>query len=731
MPIPHSAIVAPDGVVRQCTRLSFFSAAGFYLTKDKKSMALPHPYARQAKPLVRLVVLSALLVLTSLLATTQNVAAQSDPAVPFWPLFLPQVSGGSQAAMTTAPVQPMASVGQCMVDRYNQTKPANVASLGCTSNDVQLAQYQLVSGPTSCLPGETITVGLKGEFLSTAEDRYDVGVFVATDGGTPNDLGGSCYNDFLHFASTTNTNINLTGGSGPFYNAELAEDTKDICGDIQQGNNAFLTISTVSLVCQDSNTDGTADVGSCTVWANSKSAGTTNKPSCTSELNTTAETTAKCTCQNVPIAGLTVPKTGTIVVNKVLTPASDPGKFNLQINGTNKAVDVGNGGTTGTVLVAAGTSASPGANHTVGEIAGTGTDLNNYNSSTSCTKAGLPTPDTDGTITVLPNDAWTCTITNTPKAGSLKITKTVNAGGSGFTSGSFGVSATCTNDPNSPYVRTISYPTTGDVTIAGIPANSVCTVTETSKPTAPAGYSWDAETITGSPATIPSGGTANVTVANKLSLIPNKSLAIVKTASPQTYNTVNQVISYSYLVTNNGSVTLAGPFTVSDDKATDESCPATASLAPGASITCTASYKITQADLDAGSVTNIAFAAGGGATSPTDTETVTAVQSRSLTLVKTATPATYDAVGDVISYSYLVTNNGNVRLAGPVTVTDDKATVTCPNVNTVGNLDGYLDPGESITCAASYSITQADLNNGSVTNTAKASVGGTDSNPDS
>jgi uncharacterized repeat protein (TIGR01451 family) len=106
------------------------------------------------------------------------------------------------------------------------------------------------------------------------------------------------------------------------------------------------------------------------------------------------------------------------------------------------------------------------------------------------------------------------------------------------------------------------------------------------------------------------------------------------------------------------------------------------------------------------------------------------VSIRAVTLVKTATPVTYDSVGDVIGYSYLVTNSGNVRLAGPVTVTDDKATVTCPNVNTVGNLDGFLDPGESFTCTASYSIVQADLNNGTVTNTATASADGTQSNQD-
>ena len=68
----------------------------------------------------------------------------------------------------------------------------------------------------------------------------------------------------------------------------------------------------------------------------------------------------------------------------------------------------------------------------------------------------------------------------------------------------------------------------------------------------------------------------------------------------------------------------------------------------------------------------------GGTDSNQDTRDGHRVQTPALSLVKSATPATYATVGQSISYSYLVTNTGNVRLAGPVTVTDDKATVTCP-----------------------------------------------------
>ena len=99
-------------------------------------------------------------------------------------------------------------------------------------------------------------------------------------------------------------------------------------------------------------------------------------------------------------------------------------------------------------------------------------------------------------------------------------------------------------------------------------------------------------------------------------------------------------------------------------------------LDPGEAITCTATSHVTQADLNAGSVTNIATASADGTDSNEDAATVTADPDPALTLVKTcdAAAATYDAVGDIINYSYLVTNTGNVTLAGPVTIADDKAT---------------------------------------------------------
>jgi YVTN family beta-propeller protein len=85
-----------------------------------------------------------------------------------------------------------------------------------------------------------------------------------------------------------------------------------------------------------------------------------------------------------------------------------------------------------------------------------------------------------------------------------------------------------------------------------------------------------------------------------------------------------------------------------------------------------------------------------------------------LTIVKSADPRTYDSVGQIIKYTYTVTNNGNLDISAPITVTDDKlGTISIQN-------SGILNPGSSVTGTATYKITDADVNTDSKTNLAYA-----------
>ncbi len=218
-----------------------------------------------------------------------------------------------------------------------------------------------------------------------------------------------------------------------------------------------------------------------------------------------------------------------------------------------------------------------------------------------------------------------------------------------------------------------------------------------------------------------------MTTARPRSRRPRDSVTITATQTPaltidktitggDPYDAVGDTITYQYVVTNTGNVTISS-VSVSDDNVDAAPACDDTSLAPGEVATCTATYTVVQADLDAGEVTNNASAtgtpAGGILTDPTDSATATATQLPALSLDKTTTTANFDAVGDTITYSYELTNSGNVTLAGPFTVSDDRATVTCP-------ADTSLAPGDSITCSATDSASQADLDAGFVTNTATA-----------
>lgn len=102
-----------------------------------------------------------------------------------------------------------------------------------------------------------------------------------------------------------------------------------------------------------------------------------------------------------------------------------------------------------------------------------------------------------------------------------------------------------------------------------------------------------------------------------------------------------------------------------------------------------------------------------------------------LNIVKSVQELSFTQANNVLHYSYLVTNSGFAPLQGPVTIDDDKATdESCPAVNTVGDLDNFLDPKEEITCTASYTVTESDVLAGFITNNASATADGVTSNTD-
>jgi len=236
----------------------------------------------------------------------------------------------------------------------------------------------------------------------------------------------------------------------------------------------------------------------------------------------------------------------------------------------------------------------------------------------------------------------------------------------------------------------------------------------------------DAGSITNVACASGNGLTSNPCATATVTTTPNPALSIVKSANPTTYDHVGQVITYTYTITNSGNVTLTGPFSVSDNKiGTISPCGSATTLAPNATTSCTATHAITQADLDAGSITNVACASGGGqTTNPCATTTVTGQPKPGLTIAKIANPTTYDHVGQVITYTYTITNSGNVTLTGPFSVSDNKlGTISpCGSATT-------LAPGAITSCTSTHTITQADLDAGSITNVACASGGGQTTNP--
>jgi len=117
------------------------------------------------------------------------------------------------------------------------------------------------------------------------------------------------------------------------------------------------------------------------------------------------------------------------------------------------------------------------------------------------------------------------------------------------------------------------------------------------------------------------------------------------------------------VVANTGNVTLTD-IDVVDDLTGDAWTIAT--LAPGESVTFTATYTITQADMDAGIVTNTVMAAGedpvGNTVEDDDTAIILASQNPELEITKSVEPQPQVFPDEMVTYTIEIENTGNVLL---------------------------------------------------------------------
>lgn len=183
-------------------------------------------------------------------------------------------------------------------------------------------------------------------------------------------------------------------------------------------------------------------------------------------------------------------------------------------------------------------------------------------------------------------------------------------------------------------------------------------------------------------------------------------------------------IVYTFIINNTGSVALNN-INLVDAKINLNKIVA-GPIAPGASITVTEVYVVTQSDKDAGTVSNTATATAktpagnavtansGNGVNNTD-PTVTVLPGKpGLSFTKIASGTIPSSVGAVLNYNLVVTNTGNVTLSN-IVVTDN-------NANVVNGTIATLAPNQSATILASHILTQSDVNAGKVINQASVTA---------
>jgi hypothetical protein len=209
-------------------------------------------------------------------------------------------------------------------------------------------------------------------------------------------------------------------------------------------------------------------------------------------------------------------------------------------------------------------------------------------------------------------------------------------------------------------------------------------------------------------------------------------LRLVTSAAPASVADAGALVTSDYLVTNAGNVTISA-IAVSGSFAPGPSAPIRCprdTLAPGAVMTCSATLRVTRADLQAGWLTELGIVSGSNpqgnpVASNTSVSAVAAFGSAALVASMTAGPVPPDgfAAGGSMIFTVTLTNAGDAALTRPRVVdsvisgVDLPATLICPTTRTL------LPDGHEV-CTLVQRITPADIEAGLIVDVATALADG-------
>jgi len=170
-----------------------------------------------------------------------------------------------------------------------------LAANACTSNsfNISVSTWRVATGGDNCADNPADGTGeyeFTIELAATANQRYDVGVFINTEGGSAQTETMGCYNDSL-------TPTNSTGACDSDGDGNSCLDVDAGATGCDPGGVAFLTTQTVTVDCSLFN-PATGDISfdTCVAWDNNQSGACSGPP-------VEAEPTSQCDCATLVAEG--------------------------------------------------------------------------------------------------------------------------------------------------------------------------------------------------------------------------------------------------------------------------------------------------------------------------------------------------------------------------------------------------------------------------------------------